>query len=109
MDQKNDSGKGIHLSTVQWQSLTDLYRQLLFAHEDFYVRSYALQASNALHQIATNHSVPTTMLRYGIHEILEITKHQLPDSLEHMVSFIDFAYTKVGDLYEQIPTYDIGE
>jgi hypothetical protein len=46
------------------------------------------------------------MWRHGIHSFLELLRHRLPDSLEHMLAFIYLAYSMMALLYETVPTFE---
>lgn len=47
--------------------------------------------------------MPARMWRHGIHSFLELLRHQLPASLEHMLAFIYLAYSMMALLYEIVP------
>ena len=45
------------------------------------------------------------MWRHGIHSFLELLRHRLPYSLEHMLSFVYLAYQMMGLLMESVPAF----
>ncbi|KAF4480630.1 Telomerase-binding protein EST1A [Colletotrichum fructicola Nara gc5] len=50
--------------------------------------------------------MPARMWRHGIHSFLELLRHRLPASLEHMLTFIYLAYSMMALLYETVPTFE---
>ena len=46
------------------------------------------------------------MWRHGVHAFLEVLRHRLPDSLEHMLAFIYIAYSMMALLYETVSTFE---
>jgi hypothetical protein len=46
------------------------------------------------------------MWRYGIHSFLELLRHQLPDSPEHMLAFIYLTYSMMALLKESVPAFE---
>lgn len=49
--------------------------------------------------------MPARMWRHGIHSFLELLRHRLPDSLEHMLSFVYLAYSMMALLMESVPSF----
>ena len=90
----------------QWQSLIVLYKQLLHEHHDFFLVSQHPSASPALRKLAAKYSMPARMWRHGIHAFLEVLRHRLPDSLEHMLAFIYLAYSMMALLHETVNTFE---
>jgi hypothetical protein len=93
------------LSNEQWQALIALHRTLLHEHHDFFLASQHPTASPALRRLASKYNMPARMWRHGIHSFLELLRHRLPDSLEHMFSFVYLAYQMMGLLMESVPTF----
>ncbi|KAH8587328.1 hypothetical protein B0O99DRAFT_469514, partial [Bisporella sp. PMI_857] len=89
----------------QWQALAALHRTLLYEHYDFLLASQHPLASLALRHLALKYAMPARMWRYGILSFLEVLKHHLPASFEHMVAFIYLAYSMLTLLYETVPTF----
>ncbi|KAK8036846.1 hypothetical protein PG994_015343 [Apiospora phragmitis] len=46
------------------------------------------------------------MWKHGIHAFLELLRHRLPASLEHMLTFIYLAYSMMALLYETVPAFE---
>ncbi|KAI9725695.1 MAG: hypothetical protein M1834_009759, partial [Cirrosporium novae-zelandiae] len=100
--QANEPG----LNNEQWHALIALHRTLLHEHHDFFLASQHPSASPVLRKLAAKYSMPARMWRHGIHSFLEVLRHRLPESLDHMLSFIYLAYSMVTLLYETVPTYE---
>lgn len=90
----------------QWQSLIALHKQLLHEHHDFFLASQHPSASSNLSKLAAKYSMPARMWRHGIHAFLEVLRHRLPQSLEHMLAFIYIAYSMMALLYETVPVFE---
>ena len=45
------------------------------------------------------------MWRHGIHSFLELLRNRLPDSLDHMLSFVYLAYSMMALLMESVPSF----
>lgn len=50
--------------------------------------------------------MPARMWRHGIHAFLEVLRHRLPESLEHMLAFIYIAYSMMALLFETVPAFE---
>lgn len=90
----------------QWQALIALHRTLLHEHHDFFLASQHPSASPALRRLASKYAMPARMWRHGIHSFLEVLRHRLPASLEHMLAFIYLAYPMMALLYETVPVFE---
>ncbi|KFA80810.1 hypothetical protein S40288_04761 [Stachybotrys chartarum IBT 40288] len=99
------SSNNHQLSNEQWQALIALHRTLLHEHHDFFLASQHPSASSALRRLPHKYSMPARMWRHGIHSFLELLRHKLPESLEHMLSFIYLSYSILALLYETIPAF----
>ncbi|KAH0537601.1 hypothetical protein FGG08_005633 [Glutinoglossum americanum] len=104
--QEAGPGKQPKLNNEQWQALIALHRTLLHEHHDFFLASQHRSASPALRRLASKYAMPARMWRHGIHSFLELLRHRLPDSLEHMLAFIYLAYSMMALLYETVPTFE---
>ena len=93
------------LNNEQWQALGALHRALLHEHYDFFLASQHPYASPALTRLAANYRMPARMWRHGIHTYLELLRHRLPQSREHMLTYIYTAYHMMCLLYETILSY----
>ena len=104
--QGNGTSKSMHLNNDQWHSLIALHKQLLHEHHDFFLASQHPSASPTLSRLATKYAMPVRMWRHGIHAFLEVLRHRLPESLEHMLAFIYIAYSMMALLYETVTTFE---
>ncbi|MCJ1473953.1 hypothetical protein MMC13_002609 [Lambiella insularis] len=104
--QEKDPSKQSKLTPEQWQALIALHKTLLHEHHDFFLASQHPSASPALSKLAAKYSMPARMWRHGIHAFLEVLRHRLPDSLDHMLAFIYIAYSMMALLYETVPTFE---
>lgn len=104
--QEKDPKKRVNLKNDQWQSLIALHKQLLHEHHDFFLASQHPSASPALSRLAAKYSMPARMWRHGIHAFLEVLRHRLPESLEHMLAFIYIAYSMMALLFETVSTFE---
>jgi hypothetical protein len=94
------------LNNEQWQALIALHRTLLHEHHDFFLASQHPSASSTLRRLASKYAMPARMWRHGIHSFLELLRHRLPASLDHMLAFIYLAYTMMALLYETVPAFE---
>ncbi|KAK3366678.1 hypothetical protein B0T24DRAFT_651219 [Lasiosphaeria ovina] len=94
------------LTNDQWQALIALHRTLLHDHHDFFLASQHPSASPALRRLASKYSMPARMWRHGMHNFLQLLRHRLPASLEHMLSFIYLAYSMMALLYQTVPAFE---
>jgi Est1 DNA/RNA binding domain len=104
--QNQAEGRTIKLSHEQWQALIALHRTLLHEHHDFFLASQHPSASPALRKLAAKYAMPARMWRHGIHSFLELLRHRLPDSLDHMLAFIYLAYSMMALLKESVPAFE---
>jgi hypothetical protein len=89
----------------EWQALIALHRTLLHEHHDFFLASQHPSASPALRQLAAKYAMPARMWRHRIHSLLELLRHKLLDSLDHMLAFIYLAYSMMALLKESVPAF----
>lgn len=94
------------LNNEHWQALIALHRTLLHEHHDFFLVSQHPSASPALRRLASKYAMPARMWRHGIHSFLELLRHRLPESSEHMCTFIYQAYSLLAVLYETVPVFE---
>ncbi|KAL6359157.1 hypothetical protein LRP88_07374 [Fusarium phalaenopsidis] len=104
--QSSNAESNPELNNGQWQALIALHRTLLHEHHDFFLASQHPSASPALRRLASKYAMPARMWRHGIHSFLELLRHRLPASLEHMLSFLYLAYSIVALLYETVPAFE---
>ncbi|KAI0913462.1 hypothetical protein F4823DRAFT_559020 [Ustulina deusta] len=106
VDNAQSSQNDTKLNNEQWQALIALHRTLLHEHHDFFLASQHPSASPALKRLASKYAMPARMWRHGIHSFLELLRHRLPGSLEHMLTFIYLAYSMMALLYETVPAFE---
>lgn len=106
VDNAQSSQNEAKLNNEQWQALIALHRTLLHEHHDFFLASQHPSASPALRRLASKYAMPARMWRHGIHSFLELLRHRLPASLEHMLTFIYLAYSMMALLYETVPVFE---
>lgn len=94
------------ISPNVWRVLIGLHRHLLNDHHDFFLASQHPSASAPLHRLALKYNMPARMWKHGIHAFLELLRHQLPYSLEFMISFIYLAYQMMSLLLETVPSFE---
>lgn len=100
------SGEQPRPTNEQWQALIALHRTLLHEQHDFFLASQHPSASPALRRLAAKYVMPARMWRHGIHAFLELLRHRLPASLDHMLAFIYLAYSMMALLYETVPAFE---
>ena len=101
-----DPGAQPKLNNEQCQALIALHGTLLHEHHDFFLASQHPSASPALRRLASKYAMPARMWRHGIHSFLELLRHRLPASLDHMLAFIYLAYSMMALLYETVPAFE---
>ncbi|GKU11023.1 unnamed protein product, partial [Fusarium langsethiae] len=104
--QSSNTDANSKLNNEQWQALIALHRTLLREHHDFFLASQHPSASPALRRLASKYAMPARMWRHGIHSFLELLRHRLPASLEHMLTFLYLAYSMMALLYETVPDFE---
>ncbi|KAG7290673.1 hypothetical protein NEMBOFW57_000676 [Staphylotrichum longicolle] len=103
---EQNKGTANHLNNDQWQALIASHRTLLHEHHDFFLASQHPSASPALRRLAAKYAMPPRMWRHGIHSFLELLRHRLPATLDHMLTFIYMAYSMMALLYETVPAIE---
>ncbi|KAL8853668.1 MAG: hypothetical protein Q9221_001479 [Calogaya cf. arnoldii] len=103
---ERDPSKRTELKDEQWQALIALHKTLLHEHHDFFLASQHPSASPPLSKLASKYAMPARMWRHGIHAFLEVLRHRLPASLDHMLAFIYIAYSMMALLYETVTTFE---
>ncbi|KAL8769254.1 MAG: hypothetical protein Q9209_004755 [Squamulea sp. 1 TL-2023] len=103
---ERDGSKRTDLKDEQWQALIALHKTLLHEHHDFFLASQHPSASPPLSKLASRYKMPGRMWRHGIHAFLEVLRHRLPASLDHMLAFIYIAYSMMALLYETVTTFE---
>ncbi|KAF5981585.1 hypothetical protein FBULB1_4696 [Fusarium bulbicola] len=90
------------LNDKQWQILIELHRTLLNEHHDFFLVIQQPSATPGMREVASQYSMPGRLWRHGIHSFLELLRKRLPDSLEHMLTFLHLAYGMMALLHETV-------
>lgn len=103
---ERDPSKRTDLKDEQWQALIALHKTLLHEHHDFFLASQHPSASPPLSKLASKYAMPARMWRHGIHAFLEVLRHRLPASLDHMLAFIYIAYSMMALLYETVTMFE---
>ncbi|KAI4264887.1 MAG: hypothetical protein L6R42_000001 [Xanthoria sp. 1 TBL-2021] len=103
---ERDPAKRTDLKDEQWQALIALHNTLLHEHHDFFLVSQHPSASPPLSTLTSKYTMPARMWRHGIHAFLEVLRHRLPASLDHMLAFIYIAYSMMGLLYETVTAFE---
>lgn len=65
----------LNLDDLQWRILTDVHLCLLHQHYDFFLASQHPSASPSMRELALKYALPARMWNYGIHDFLEIVRH----------------------------------
>ena len=103
---EKDKSLQTRLSNEQWQALIHLHKTLLHEHHDFFLASQHPSASPALSHLASKCSMPSRMWQRAIYAFLEVLRHRLPESRDHMLAFINIAYSMMALLYETVPAFE---
>lgn len=91
------------LSSGQWQNIIAHHRSLLHEHHDFLIASQHPQASPALRRLATKYAMPTRMWHHGIQSFLELLWQRCPETLEHMLTYLEVSRSMINLLMEDAP------
>jgi hypothetical protein len=59
-----------------------------------------------MRRIAAKYAMAARMWRHGIHPFLEILRRRLPESREHMLTYLYMSYSMVVLLYETVSTFE---
>lgn len=101
-----EGGELENLKQEQWQALIAMHRTLLHEHHDFFLASQHPSASPSLKRLPQKYAMPARMWRHGIHSFLEILRQRLPESLEHMLTFIYLTYSMMTLLVESVKEFE---
>jgi len=92
-----------NLQKQQWQAFVAVHRTLLNEHCDFFSSSYhPVTKGHGFRELPARYAMPARMWRHGIQTFLELLRHRLPESLEHMLSFIYDSYSITALLLETV-------
>ena len=95
-----------HVNESQFSALSALHRTLLHEHHGLFLASQNPSATRGIKDLASKYSMPARMWKHGIHNFLELLRHQLPDSLDYMLAFIYLAYQMMALLFETVPSFE---
>lgn len=104
-DAKVRAGDIQHIPTNRYKELVVLHRTLLYEQYDFFLACSHPAATPQLKLLPHRYGMPGRIWKSGIHTFLEVLRHHLPESLEHMLTFLHMAYGVVCLLYETIPSH----
>jgi hypothetical protein len=93
------------LSDKEWQALTVPNRTLLHEHHDSFLASQHLSASAEFRGLTAWNAMLTRMWRHGLRSFLELLRHRLPGSREHMLEFIRLTYAMIRPLLGAEPSF----
>ncbi|KAI1906890.1 hypothetical protein LOZ65_006815 [Ophidiomyces ophidiicola] len=96
----------VERNNEQWQALLALHGTLLHEHHDFFLASQHPAAGPSLQKLAHRYAMPARMWRHGIHALLELLRDRLPDSLDHMLSFIHTSYSMMVVFLESVSNFE---
>jgi hypothetical protein len=106
VDNSQSQDDSTKLTEEQWTAVVCLHRTLLHEHHDFFLASQHPSANISLRRLASKYAMPARMWRHGIHSFLELLRHNLPASYDHMLTFIYTAYSMMALLYETVPAFE---
>ncbi|RAL02093.1 uncharacterized protein BO80DRAFT_352570 [Aspergillus ibericus CBS 121593] len=93
------------ISQEKYQQLTGIHGMLLEEYHDFFLCSQHPMATSALQRLAEKYNMPARLWRIGVNSLLETLHCRLPESLEHMLSFICYAYSMLTLMLESVPAF----
>ncbi|KAI0023857.1 hypothetical protein F4780DRAFT_728108 [Xylariomycetidae sp. FL0641] len=99
VDDAQSSQNDTKVNNEQWQALKALHRTLLQESHDLFLASQPPTTNLPLRPLATKYAMPARVWCPEIHSFLELLRHRLPASLEHM------AYSMMARLIETIPAF----
>lgn len=95
----DDAGK---LTDTQWQTLVALHRTLLHEHLDFVLACH----HTVLKRLDGKYSMPARTWWYGTYSFSEQLRTEPPDHWEHMLMFINLAFSMIIMLVEAAPVFE---
>ncbi|GAO49865.1 hypothetical protein SAICODRAFT_5582 [Saitoella complicata NRRL Y-17804] len=90
---------------AKWQALAAAHTSLAHVYYAFLSTSQHPAAGVSIRRLASKHAIPGRLWRHAILSLLELFRHRLPALLEHMLSFLYFAYDLMTTLLETIPIF----
>ena len=98
---KNMLTKGGGFSADRCRALIKSHHKLLEQHVEFFLATQHPAASLALRQLADKYKMPSRMWKHGINLLVQLLQSRLPESLEHLFSFMHEVYATLVLLFEQ--------
>ncbi|OJD12932.1 hypothetical protein ACJ73_09276 [Blastomyces percursus] len=98
--------KNAKLEDSQWTDLVKLHCMLLIECYNFFMVAHHPDASDGLRDLPDKYYITHRMWGQGIQTPMELLRRQLPDTLEHMVRLISFAYDMLTLLTESVPAFE---
>lgn len=102
---KVQAGNIQHIPRERYNQLVSLHQTLLYDQYDFFFSCSHPDATPQLRQLPHKYGMRERIWKSGIHTFLEVLRHHLPESSEHMSTFLRIAYKVVCQLYETIPSH----
>ncbi|GAA5987663.1 hypothetical protein JCM10908_007156 [Rhodotorula pacifica] len=109
-------GQGKNYDDEYWVKLAKAHKQLAEAHYSFLQMSLDPHIPAGLHSLPQRYNIPTRLWQVAFHQLLERMRHAVvsappPSSstsaaepetnvLDHLIEFIQFAYTHYSQLFE---------
>ena len=93
------------LGQEQYQVLVTLHESLLGQYYDLFASSWHPSADEDLHRLAPKDSA-VRMWKHGIHGFLELLRRGLPDTADHLRTFINHAYSIMTLLCREVPALE---
>ncbi len=103
--QATNPAKRLDLSASEWRIFRELHQRLLDTYHDFFKSSHQPSATEDLRNIAQHDDIPDKLLKLGVLSFLDIARYQLPESLEHILTHINYAYKLLQTLLEGVSVY----
>lgn len=100
-----NSAERLDFSASEWKNFREMHQQLLGEYLDFFRSSHHPSATEDLRSIAQQRNIPKRLLELCIHSFLDIARRQLPESLEHMLFYINYAFKSLHTLLEGVSMY----
>ncbi|PWY91406.1 hypothetical protein BO94DRAFT_462368 [Aspergillus sclerotioniger CBS 115572] len=105
-EENENSEERTPMDSERFQQLTGTHALLLREYHDFFLCSQHPMATPALKRLAEKYAMPARLWRIGVHSALETLRHWLPGSLEHILSFIYYAYSMITLMLESVSAFE---
>mgnify|MGYP001658209021 CR=1 FL=1 len=87
--EQNRAPSTVDLPSARWQDLITLHLNLLQEHARFFLMCQYPSASESIRCLPKKYAMSGRMWQYGIHSLLDILRQDLPQTLEHILFFIE--------------------